>query len=311
MLRFALTLGLVGASLAVLAETVVESPREIPLIEGVDVVVVGGGFSAVSAAIAAKEAGASVFVVTPRQNPGEDMIATRRLWVSADDENLDDPLVSDLFPIQRQALFSYVPSIKAVSPHQDDQHTVLKDGTWNDATNNSAQYGDKNNPCSSVTFTVTPDPGAYHIKAVRLYAYSGTSSDYGGFGTGGLSVADADGVPLAGTVQAESANAYVFTPATPIAGGTVLTLTAITAENAIRQLIGEIVLETDVTERKPATKPSMVFKALDAALIAAEIPYFTGSPVCDVLTDAEGRVAGIVIANRSGRSADGVLSRRR
>ena len=190
MSRFALTLGLVGASLAVLAETVVESAREIPLIEDVDVVVVGGGFSAVSAAIAAKEAGASVFVVTPRQNPGEDMIATRRLWVSADDENLDDPLVSDLFPIQRQALFSYVPSVKAVSPHQDDQHTVLKDGTWNDATNNSAQYGDKNNPCSSVTFTVTPDPGAYHITAVRLYAYSGTSSEYGGFGTGGLSVAD-------------------------------------------------------------------------------------------------------------------------
>lgn len=73
--------------------SVKESPTDLPIIGEYDVVVVGGGFAAASAAVAAKAAGASVFLLAPRQNPAEDVISTRRLIGSAEDEGLDHPLI--------------------------------------------------------------------------------------------------------------------------------------------------------------------------------------------------------------------------
>ena len=70
-----------------------ESPTDLPVIGEYDVVVVGGGFAAASAAVAAKAAGASVFLLAPRQNPAEDVISTRRLIGSAEDEGLSHPLI--------------------------------------------------------------------------------------------------------------------------------------------------------------------------------------------------------------------------
>lgn len=92
----------VCAALAAAADgaVLVEGPRELPLVADVDVVVAGGGFAAASAAIAAKEAGASVFVAMPRQNPAEDLISTRRLWRQSGDEGLDDALVAAAFQAQ-------------------------------------------------------------------------------------------------------------------------------------------------------------------------------------------------------------------
>lgn len=57
---------------------------------------------------------------------------------------------------------------------------------------------------------------------------------------------------------------------------------------------GEGVLETRTT-------PFIVKRALDRALLAAEVPYLTGTLVCDVVQDAEGQFAGVMMANRSGR----------
>jgi ribulose 1,5-bisphosphate synthetase/thiazole synthase len=55
-----------AASLCVASPHVVESAREIPVVYDVDVVVVGGSTRAVAAAVAAKENGASVFLMTER-----------------------------------------------------------------------------------------------------------------------------------------------------------------------------------------------------------------------------------------------------
>jgi hypothetical protein len=52
----------------------------------------------------------------------------------------------------------------------------------------------------------------------------------------------------------------------------------------------------------PAT-PEQVKVALDDALLAAGVQFLTGSFPAGVLRDAEGRPAGVVIANRSGRQA--------
>ena len=51
------------------------------------------------------------------------------------------------------------------------------------------------------------------------------------------------------------------------------------------------------------TTPLQVKKALDQALLKAGVTFLTGSYATDVLTDSDGRVAGIVMANRSGRQA--------
>ena len=52
---------------------VMESARKIPLVKEADVLVVGGSSGAVSAALAAKSAGASVYLVAPRPYLGEDI----------------------------------------------------------------------------------------------------------------------------------------------------------------------------------------------------------------------------------------------
>ncbi len=73
-----------------------ESGRRIPVACQVDVVVVGGSTGAVSAAVAAAARGASVFLAAPRPYLGDDLCATRRLWLEAG-ETPDAPLARALF----------------------------------------------------------------------------------------------------------------------------------------------------------------------------------------------------------------------
>jgi len=64
----------------VLAESLVEPPKTLPLIQDVDVVVAGGSTAAVAAAAAAARDGAKVFLVTADAYLGADVAATLRLW---------------------------------------------------------------------------------------------------------------------------------------------------------------------------------------------------------------------------------------
>jgi flavin-dependent dehydrogenase len=66
---------------AAAAEAVRQTAREIPVAYDVDVVVVGGGTGAVSAAVAAAERGARVFLAAPYPYLGDDMTATLQLWL--------------------------------------------------------------------------------------------------------------------------------------------------------------------------------------------------------------------------------------
>ena len=58
-----------------------QSAREIPVVQSVDVVVVGGTVAGVSAAVSAAKQGAKVFLIAPRPYLGEDMCATLRLEI--------------------------------------------------------------------------------------------------------------------------------------------------------------------------------------------------------------------------------------
>ncbi len=62
------------------AATLIEPPRTAPLIQDVDVLVVGGTTGAVAAAQAAASKGASVFLVTDYPCLGEDMAGTLHVW---------------------------------------------------------------------------------------------------------------------------------------------------------------------------------------------------------------------------------------
>ncbi len=58
-----------------------ESAREVPLVDQVDVVVIGGSCGAVSAAVAASKAGSSVYLLAPSMYLGEDIAGTMRLYL--------------------------------------------------------------------------------------------------------------------------------------------------------------------------------------------------------------------------------------
>ncbi len=75
-------------------DSIQERAREIPVAYDVDVVVVGGATRGVAAAVAAKNAGASVFLLAKETYLGADMCATYRLWL---DEKPTTPLAEALY----------------------------------------------------------------------------------------------------------------------------------------------------------------------------------------------------------------------
>ncbi len=99
----AIVAGSVGvAETAAGGPAVQESAREIPVAYDVDVVVLGGGTAAVSAAVAAAEAGARVFLAAPRPYLGDDLAGTLRLTLE-ECQTPDDPLAQRIFGEGRSA----------------------------------------------------------------------------------------------------------------------------------------------------------------------------------------------------------------
>ena len=68
------------------AAGIVEGEKSLPLVQDVDVVVIGGSSGALAAALKAAEAGAKVFVAAPRPYLGEDMARKLRLRLASDDD---------------------------------------------------------------------------------------------------------------------------------------------------------------------------------------------------------------------------------
>jgi hypothetical protein len=129
-LSLALAVGLLAACIhaAELPAAVGESARAIPVAYDVDVVVVGGSSGAVSAAVAAAEKGAKVFVAAPRPYLGEDLCATLRLWLE-EGETPASPLAKKLYAPDAELsataadpnllLFKYEASLPSAGVHKD------------------------------------------------------------------------------------------------------------------------------------------------------------------------------------------------
>lgn len=95
-MRFGLLLALGGPLLAQSPSAVLESERRIPVVETVDVVVLGGTTAGVAAAMEAASQGRSVYLIAPRPYLGEDLADTLRLWLE-EGEKPSGPLSERVF----------------------------------------------------------------------------------------------------------------------------------------------------------------------------------------------------------------------
>lgn len=290
-----------------------ESARDIPVIYDVDVVVVGGSSGAVAAATAAAQQGARVFLAAPRPYLGEDICGTYRLWLEPD-EIPASPLAKTLFAepdvarhLDNALPFTYTTDVESSPRHKDSNPpSLLTDGKWHSAPAQSVQY-DGN-------VTITADLGeSQKLRQVHVMAYQ-RNGDF-----------EVDRI----TVQTSN-DGKAWRPAATIKNGrlgqgsfeeTAIQLSAWLnhaaryvrfkirkPDSAGRILLGEIAIE------KPASRPSssahrvpptpmQVKRTLDDALLNAGVEFLYGCYPTDVLQDAKGNLAGIVMADRSGRQA--------
>ena len=289
---------------------VVESERAIPVIKDVDVLVVGGTFAAASAAVAAKNAGASAFLVAPRRNLAEEVVLPRRIARDPSDEAVADIPAEATISRASKVPLSYSTTSATDSQKPDPNFTKLADGRHGSAASQSVQYGD-----ASVTWTITAT-GTAPVSSVALYYYYRPTAE-GNFDVASISLeASEDGSNYV-SVQAEASHSVAQTGlewgdechvrTLALAAPTTaryLRLTATRASGKTRMLVGEIELWSGDGGSFSVPNAPLVFeKALDARLDAAGVPFFTGAQACDVMLDGDGRVSGVVFADKSGRQA--------
>lgn len=296
------------------AETIREAPREIPVIYDADIVVAGGSLGAVSAAVEAARAGARVYLATPFPYLGEDVCATYRLWLE-DGETPRTAFERRLFAppkpniqVGQSLRFSYSTDRPSATQHADtDPPGMLADGKSSSAVNQSVQYD------GDVTITAdlgaVADIGRVHVLAFQRLASFEVASVSVSFSEDGegwgaeVSVANAarnagnfEDAPLPITIDAEGRARYVRIAVTK-------------TDAASRILLGEIVIEPKRDEPPSPSGPStppmpmQVKRTLEEELIGAGVSFLYGCFPTDILRDANGRPAGMVIANRSGRQA--------
>ncbi len=294
-------------------DSVMESARPVPVLCSVDVVVVGGSSGAVTAAVAAAEQGATVFLAAPRPYLGEDLCGTYRLWLEADEEPTS-PLARALFAepdtarqLRRGIPFTYEADMDSSAPHRDSQPpSALGDGKWHSAAAQSVQYN------GDVTIITRLEREQYVEKAhVLVYQRNGD------FEVADVTVhASGDGrqwrrlATVANDRLGQGSFEEAAIPLSVAVGQEVGWLRfAITKTPGVsRVLLGEIIIEErdagpDRSAPRLPPTPMQVKRVLDDALLNAGVQFLYGCYATELLLDAQGRPAGIVMANRSGRQA--------
>lgn len=305
--------GLQAAAAAVVAE----SARQIPVACEADVLVVGGGYAAVEAAVEAAQHGAKVFLAAPRPYLGEDLAGTLRLWLEPG-ETPHSALAREIFlaatndfraSLNRLA-FTYETDVASGGAHPDTQPpSALTDGAWGSASAESVQYpGD---------VTIIADLQApQELASVRLMAYQRPD---GKFGVQRVTVSVSDdkqawrevaqlAAPVSTTPGKRTAQDECQTWAAPFSATARYVKFAVKkSAKATRVLLGEMeVLRVDrnpPSNTLPPVRPLHVKKTLDDALLKAGVAFLYSCQPTHVLRDDQGAPCGIVMANRAGRQA--------
>ncbi len=312
-ISFGLAFVLTSLRVSIGQAAITESERKIPIAYEADVVVVGGTTGAVSAAISAAERGASVFLAAPRPYLGEDVCGTLRMWLHGDEQprsELEKKLfdVTPLVPLMAGRLqATYQADVPSDPIHRDSNPpSRLTDAQWGSASQHSVQYNED--------VTITADLGGNkRVKDLHLLVFQRN----GEFEVADMQVwtspngkvwRDLGTVknPQLGGISSEQSPIDIqLTLKQPCSH---IKIKVRKTETAERILLGELIVTEDrpVAEadviRQPPT-PMQIKYALDQALIDAGVKFLYGSPVTDVLRDSDGRLSGIVMANRAGRQA--------
>ena len=289
-------------------KTANESARDIPVAYDVDVVVVGGSSAAVASAVAAAEQGAKVFLAAPRPYLGEDLCATYRLWLEAD-EVPTDPLAKELFTIPAALTgiqYTYEADQPSTGKHKDTQPPrMLTDGRWNSGFTQSVEY--QNDVTISIDLGKKQEIGRLHAmffqgpKAYEVESLTFHGSDDGKKWTP-LVVIENDQLDKGPFV-----NSAIHISRDVTANARYVKCLVKKTARSERMLIGEILIEGPAPDSPlpglQVTTPMQVKRTLDQALLDAEIPFLYTCYPTELLRDSQGKLAGIVMANRAGRQA--------
>ena len=291
--------GLVAAGAAILLRATAEMPPP-----AVDVLVVGGTAKGVSAAVAARQAGAKTFLVTSQPYLGEDLAGTleldappetpleKRLWANATGhaaydywparpsdgirwiykndwwERISEPGIP---PSPSDAVWynddiSYRCVLRKPAKIARVEVVALAKGTEADSA--SAALVVKAGPRKGETIELTRRPAAFKIMGDY---YRG----------------NAEAISFSADVGAELSEVEVVVRKTP---------------GADHQLVSRIwfhLADASIFDAPPS--PLKVKRTFDRVLLDADVGFLTCSPVRRVLRGADGRLAGVEIVNRSGR----------
>ena len=279
------------------AAAVAESERAIPVCQDVDVVVVGGTCGAVAAAEAAAKAGAKVFLAAPRPYLGDDVAGTLRLWLEGG-ETPASPLAKAIYVQAETTLpFTYKTDRPSGGKHRDTGG-MLCDGRSDDVQHSTVEFaGDVailadlggQKAVAGVELTTFKRVGDFEAASVHL----SVSAD---------GQAWSKAVPL---VAEEGSEPDLVRYSAKLEQTVSQVKVAVKMkEGAKRLLISELTLHASgggIAVAVPT--PLRVKQALDKALLGSGVAFLTSSYATDVLRDADGHVAGIVMANRTGRQA--------
>ena len=299
-----------------------ESARNIPVAYDVDVVVVGGTSGGVAAAVEAAQRGAKVFLAAQRPYLGADLCGTYRLWLEPGEEPTT-PLAKKVFArlpasvlVPKGIRFTYEADRPSASVHKDTpEPSLLTDGKWQSASTQSVQYdGD---------VTITADLLKEHrLKRVYLMVYQRRNSSLADdFEVDSVIVSvsnNRQSWKKIATIINKRVGEALNQPwgpiklVAPVSGrARYVKLLVKKSRDVNRVLLGEIVIEAEHSSTESAqiqsepivVTPMHVKRTLDEALLGAEVQFLYGCYATDVLRDGDGKVAGIVMANRSGRQA--------
>ena len=290
--------------------TVTESAREMPVAAEVDVAVVGGSAGGVAAALAARAAGASVFLAGGFPYLGEDMAGTLELGLEPG-EKPTEPFVRELWAASSDvAHYAY----KFDRPQPK--------GSWmyrNDGSDRLSEPGLPPSPADTVLFEEDVTVRCILDEPTRVSRLEALVMERSGMAaTDGVTATVEDG-PLKGRtfVLARQPKTWTCEGNYSLGRAQVVTYSCdVNAElskvslsfakgaAAKHQLIARIWFRrTDARRVSEPPSPLKVKRQFDAALVKADVRFLTGCPATDLLRDAAGEVAGVVVANRSGRQA--------
>ncbi len=313
--------GSLGFSERAFGDQLIQSAREIPVAYDVDVLVIGGSTGACAAAIEAAKAGAKVFLAAPYPYLGEDITATLRLWLEPGEHPTtplaqamyDDPLGKVETLGGERLAFTYQADQPSATPHRDTSPpSMLTDGQWGNAVNQSVQY--------NADVAILADLGKpAEIGAIRVIFYHRSAGDVAqSFKVESIAVEAGDEPsrlkPLANwsgqsiLEQNPTGDAAVAAEIPLKTLARYVRVYVKKTSDAGRVLLGELEILAPADEkapppRKPMPRPLHIKQVLDEALLEAGVQFLFSCYPCDVVRDAEGRVAGMVMANRAGRQA--------